>query len=288
MAVKSPPKTKRTKRTKREHPRPYRTQRQQHHPLPLVLGVLQRRHLRPLPRLRQPPRPQAQAKANRQDSIVKLIRKYLLAGLLVLVPIGITIWVLHFLITSLDQTILLLPMNWRPTLNGDMIPGMGIIFAFALLFITGAIASNVFGKQIVKFWERLFNRIPVVGGIYKSVKQLTDPVLSENGQAFSKAVLIEFPHPGLHSIAFLTNKVEGELRDKLGEDHVAVYIPTTPNPTGGYMLLVPKANLVPLDMSVDQALKYIISMGVAAPPPTQGELARWAAAPPPFDGSDRN
>ena len=220
--------------------------------------------------------------------MVKLIQKYLLAGLLVLVPIGITIWVLHFLITSLDQTIFLLPEGWRPTFNGDKIPGMGIIFAFGLLFITGAITSNVFGKQIVKFWDRLFIRIPVVGGIYKSVKQLTDPVLSENGQAFSKAVLIEFPHPGLHSIAFLTNKVEGELRTKLGEDHVAVYIPTTPNPTGGYMLLVPKANLVPLDMSVDQALKYIISMGVAAPPPTQGELARWAAAPPPFDGSDRN
>ena len=197
---------------------------------------------------------------------MKLIQRYLLAGLLVLVPIGITVWVLHFLITSLDQTIFLLPQDWRPTFNGDKIPGMGIIFAFFLLFITGAIASNVFGKQIVKFWERLFNRIPVVGGIYKSVKQLTDPVLSENGQAFSKAVLIEFPHPGLHSIAFLTNKVEGELRTKLGEDHVAVYIPTTPNPTGGYMLLVPKANLVPLDMSVDQALKYIISMGVAAPP----------------------
>ena len=219
---------------------------------------------------------------------MKLIRKYLLAGLLVLVPIGITIWVLHFLITSLDQTILLLPMHWRPMWDGELVPGFGIILAFVLLLVTGVIASNVFGKQFVKAWDSLVQRIPVVGAVYKSVKQLTDPVLSENGQAFSKAVLIEFPHPGLHSIAFLTNKVEGELRDKLGEDHVAVYIPTTPNPTGGYMLLVPKAKLVPLDMSVDQALKYIISMGVAAPPPTQGELARWAAAPPPFDGSDRN
>ena len=210
---------------------------------------------------------------------MKLIQKYLLAGLLVLVPIGITIWVLHFLITSLDQTIFLLPEYWRPTFNGDKIPGMGIIFAFVLLFVTGVIASNVFGKQFVKVWDRLVNRIPVVGGIYKSVKQLTDPVLSENGQAFSKAVLIEFPHPGLHSIAFLTNKVEGELRTKLGEDHVAVYIPTTPNPTGGYMLLVPKARLVPLDMSVDQALKYIISMGVAAPPSPGAPLAVPRALP---------
>ena len=186
--------------------------------------------------------------------------------MLVLVPIGITIWVLHFLITSLDQTILLLPETWRPTWDGTRIPGFGIILAFFLLFVTGAIASNVFGKQFVKIWDRMVNRIPVVGAIYKSIKQLTDPVLSENGQAFSKAVLIEFPHPGYHSVAFLTNRVEGELASKLDADHVAVYIPTTPNPTGGYMLLVPRSRIQPLDMSVDQALKYIISMGVAAPP----------------------
>ena len=210
--------------------------------------------------------------------------------MLVLVPIGITIWVLHFLITSLDQTILLLPAHWRPTWDGSLIPGFGIILAFGLLFVTGAIASNVFGKQFVKAWDNLVARIPVVGGIYKSIKQLSDPVLSENGQAFSKAVLIEFPHPGYRSIAFLTNKVEGEVALRLGDDHVAVYIPTTPNPTGGYMLLVPKSRIQPLNMSVDQALKYIISMGVAAPPnPTSGELARWAAAEsPPPDANTRN
>ena len=183
-----------------------------------------------------------------------------------LVPIAITLWVLHFLITSLDQTILLLPSQWRPTWRGELIPGFGIILAFCLLLVTGVIASNVFGKQFVKAWDSLVNRIPVVGAIYKSVKQLSDPVLSENGQAFSKAVLIEFPHPGYHSIAFLTNNVEGEVASKLGDGYVAVYIPTTPNPTGGYMLLVPKSRIHPLDMTVDQALKYIISMGVAAPP----------------------
>jgi len=199
--------------------------------------------------------------------MIQLIRKYLLAGLLVLVPIGITIWVLHFLVTSLDQTILLLPHNWRPTWQGDPIPGFGILLAFVMLFVTGAIGSNVFGKQFVKAWDGLVNRIPVVGAIYKSVKQLSDPVLSENGQAFSKAVLIEFPHPGIHSVAFLTNEVNGELHARLGEPHVSVYIPTTPNPTGGYMLLVPKSRVQELDMTVDQALKYIISMGVAAPPP---------------------
>jgi uncharacterized membrane protein len=195
------------------------------------------------------------------------MKKYLLAGLLVLVPLGITVWVLHFIITSLDQTILLLPEAWRPKWDGTNIPGMGIIFAFLLLFITGVIASNVFGKQFVKAWESIVNRIPVVGGIYKSVKQLTDPVLSENGQAFSKAVLVEFPHEGCHTVAFLTNKVDGEIASKLGETQVSVYVPTTPNPTSGYMLIVPKSKVVELQMSVDQALKYVVSMGVAAPPP---------------------
>ena len=206
-----------------------------------------------------------------------MIRKYLLAGLLVWAPIGITIWVLHFLVSTLDVTIYLLPEAIRPTFRGENIPGFGILISFVLLFLTGAIASNVFGRQITRTWDDMVHRIPVVGGVYKSVKQLTDPVLSGSGQAFSKAVLIEFPHPGAHSIAFLTNKVQGELHDKLGEEHVAVYIPTTPNPTGGYMLLLPKARVQELDMSVDQALKYIISMGVAAPPPrANGELARWA------------
>jgi uncharacterized membrane protein len=195
-----------------------------------------------------------------------VIKKYLLAGLLVLVPLGITVWVLHFIITSLDQTILLLPQAWRPTFDGDKIPGMGIIFAFLLLFITGAIASNVFGKQIVKAWESIVNRIPVVGGIYKSVKQLTDPVLSENGQAFNKAVLVEFPYPGSYTVAFLTNTVRDELASKLEGEHVSVYVPTTPNPTSGYMLILPKSKVYELQMSVDQALKYIVSMGVAAPP----------------------
>ena len=218
-----------------------------------------------------------------------MIKRYLLAGLLVLVPIGITIWVLHFLITSLDQTILLLPETWRPTWEGTRIPGFGIILAFVLLFVTGAIASNVFGKQFVKIWDGLVHRIPVVGAIYKSIKQLTDPVLSENGQAFSKAVLIEFPHPGYHSIAFLTNRVEGELASKLDADHVAVYIPTTPNPTGGYMLLVPKSRIQPLDMSVDQALKYIISMGVAAPPNgTYSANGQGNGLPPPVLPDNRN
>ena len=200
-------------------------------------------------------------------------------------PIGITVWVLHFIITSLDQTIRLLPTSWRPTWDGDLIPGMGIIFAFLLLFITGAVASNVFGKQFVKAWEGLVNRIPVVGGIYKSIKQLTDPVLAENGQAFNKAVLIEFPHAGSRTIAFLTNRVTGEIASKLNGDHVSVYVPTTPNPTSGYMLILPKDHVHELHMSVDQALKYIVSMGVAAPPPEPVPLPTTA---PPLDALPSN
>lgn len=221
-----------------------------------------------------------------------MLKKYLLAGLLVLVPVGITVWVLHFIITSLDQTILLLPEMLRPKWDGERIPGMGILFAFLLLLVTGVIASNVFGKQFVKAWDNLVHRIPVVGGIYKSVKQLTDPVLSENGQAFSKAVLIEFPHAGSHTVAFLTNKVEGQIASILGETQVSVYVPTTPNPTSGYMLVLPKSKVYELDMSVDQALKYVVSMGVAAPPAgTAGELARWAKtieAPKPPDSPNTN
>ncbi|TAF99056.1 MAG: DUF502 domain-containing protein [Betaproteobacteria bacterium] len=217
------------------------------------------------------------------------MKKYLLAGLLVLVPIGITIWVLHFLITSLDQTILLLPQAWRPTWDGSSIPGIGIIFAFLLLFLTGAIASNVFGKQLVKAWESLVNRIPVVGGIYKSIKQLTDPVLAENGQAFNKAVLIEFPHAGSRTIAFLTNQVTGEVASRLNGDHVSVYVPTTPNPTSGYMIILPKDRVIELKMSVDQALKYIVSMGVAAPPPEAllSQPLDAVAQPPNPDNANR-
>jgi len=213
-----------------------------------------------------------------------VIKKYLVAGLLVWVPLGITVWVLHLLITTIDQTALLLPQSWRPTWEGKNIPGFGILVAFVLLFVTGAIASNVFGKQLVKAWEAVVHRIPVVGAIYKSVKQISDPVLSDSGQAFSKAVLIEFPHPGSRTIAFLTNTVSGELEGRLAEPHLSVYVPTTPNPTSGYMLLLPRDRVFELDMTVEQALKYVVSMGVAPPPrPAHGELARWASAPSPPD-----
>jgi Uncharacterized conserved protein len=195
-----------------------------------------------------------------------VIKKYLLAGLLIWAPLGITIWVVHFLVTTIDQVALLLPDSWRPRWEGQEIPGFGIVLTFLLLFLTGVAASNVAGKQLVRLWEALVHRIPVVGGIYKSVKQISDPVLSDTGQAFSKAVLIEFPHPGSRTVAFLTNDVQGELASRLAEPHVSVYVPTTPNPTSGYMLLLPRKRVFDLDMSVDQALKYIISMGVAPPP----------------------
>ncbi|MCS6997007.1 MAG: DUF502 domain-containing protein [Casimicrobiaceae bacterium] len=201
------------------------------------------------------------------------MKKYLIAGLLVWVPLGVTVWVLHLLITTLDQTALLLPEAWRPKWDGKDIPGVGILLAFAILFVTGAIASNVIGRQLVRAWEAIVHRIPVVGGIYKSVKQISDPVLSDSGQAFSKAVLVEFPHPGSHTVAFLTNEVRGELAERLAEPHLSVYVPTTPNPTSGYMVLLPRAKVQELDMTVEQALKYVISMGVA-PPPVQASRTR--------------
>ncbi len=223
-----------------------------------------------------------------------MIKKFILAGLLVLVPIGVTVWVLHFLITTLDQSILLLPELWRPTWHGSKIPGLGVVFAFLLVVITGAIAStvgkNVIGKQILNWWSETLQRIPVVGAIYKSVKQISDPVLSDSGQAFRKAVLIEFPRAGLKTIAFVTTTtLHGEMAKRLPGDYLTLYVPTVPVPTSGYMLLVHRSQVEELDMTVEQALKYVISLGVAPPPVlTTGELARWANGPKPPDFPNTN
>jgi uncharacterized membrane protein len=194
-----------------------------------------------------------------------MLKRYLLTGLLLWVPLGITLWVLHFLVTSLDRVVDILPIKLRSeALFGVHIYGFGIAVTFLILMVTGIVARNFFGAQLVKFWENILGRVPVVGGVYKSVKQISDTVLSDSGQAFSKAVLVEFPHAGSHTVGFLTGEVSGELRAALGEDSVSVYIPTTPNPTSGYMVLLPHSKIKPLDMSVDQALKYIISMGAVS------------------------
>ena len=194
------------------------------------------------------------------------MKRYLIAGLLVWVPLGITLWVINFLVTTLDQTLLLVPEGLRPeALVGFHIPGLGVLMSFLILFVTGVFAANFFGQRLILIWEGLLGRIPFVKSIYSSVKQVSDTVLSDQGTAFRKALLVEFPRPGCWTIAFLTGAPAEAVVDHLPGEHISVYVPTTPNPTGGYFVMVPKSAVRELDMSVDDALKYIISMGVVSP-----------------------
>jgi uncharacterized membrane protein len=194
------------------------------------------------------------------------MKRYLMAGLLVWVPLGITIWVMVWLVTTLDQTLLLIPEHLRPErLVGFHIPGLGVLLSFAILLVTGVLAANFFGQRLIRTWEAILGRIPFVKSIYSSVKQVSDTVLSDQGTAFRKALLVEFPRPGCWTIAFLTGTPADAVADHLRGEFISVYVPTTPNPTGGYFVMVPKESIRELDMSVDDALKYIISMGVVAP-----------------------
>lgn len=198
--------------------------------------------------------------------MVQYLRRTLVTGLILWVPIGITIWVLTLIVSTLDKTLLLIPEHYRPeTLLGFAIPGLGVVLTLVILFVTGVLARNFFGQQIIKGWDRILRRIPVVKSIYSGVKQVSDTLFSDTGQAFRKALLVEFPYPGSYTIAFMTGTPTGELVNRLPGDHISVYVPTTPNPTSGYFLLLPKSRTHELDMSVDDALKYIVSMGVVGP-----------------------
>jgi uncharacterized membrane protein len=209
------------------------------------------------------------------------MKRYLIAGLLVWVPLGITLWVLHFLLTSLDQILLVLPENARPrAVFGFDIPGLGVVVFFAILLLTGVIAANFFGQRLIVAWESILGRIPFVKSIYSSVKQVSDTLLSDKGYAFRKALLVEFPRPGSWTIAFLTGTPAAAVTPYLSGEHVSVYVPTTPNPTGGYFLMLPRSQVRELDMTVDEALKYIISMGVVAPRPHDSVLPAPPAAKP--------
>ncbi len=194
------------------------------------------------------------------------MRKYFITGLLILVPLAITVWVLNLIIGTMDQSLLLLPESWRPeALVGFHIPGLGTILTLLIIFITGLATRNFIGRQVVSLWEGLLTRIPVVKSIYSSVKQVSDTLFSSSGNAFRKAVLVQYPRQGSWTIAFLTGIPGGEVKNHLQGDYVSLYVPTTPNPTSGFFLMVPRADTIELDMSVDEALKYIVSMGVVAP-----------------------
>ena len=194
-----------------------------------------------------------------------LIKRHFLTGLLILVPLGITVWVVTALVAFMDQTLLLLPEHWRPEYwLGFRIPGLGVLLTLVVVLVTGVLAGNLLGQRMLRMWEGLLNRIPVVKSIYGSVKQVSDTLLSGNGHAFRKVLLVHYPHPQAWSLAFQTN-VPTEVKDQLGDDWLAVFIPTAPSPVNGFYFYVQRSETVELDVPVDTALKYIVSMGVVAP-----------------------
>jgi uncharacterized membrane protein len=204
------------------------------------------------------------------------VKKYIIAGLLVWLPLAITIWVLLWLLGLMDGV-----FSWLLTIGQHVLPPgadssievlrrvpfLGVVVMASLLLATGVFVTNIFGQWWVRQWDRLLSRIPIVKSIYSSVKQVSDTLFSSSGNAFREAVLVQYPHQGSWTIAFVTGKPGGEVASQLDGEHVSLYVPTTPNPTSGFFLMMPRTAVRPLQMSVDEALKYIISMGVVAPPP---------------------
>jgi len=202
------------------------------------------------------------------------VKKYLITGLLIWIPLVITIWVLDLIVGTMDSTLLLLPEALQPkSWLGFNIPGLGVVLTLVVVLLTGVLAANMIGQRLVQIGEGWLARIPVVKTIYNSVKQVSDTLFSSSGHAFRRAVLVRFPHGEAWTIAFITGVAGGEVASKLGADMISVYVPTTPNPTSGYFVIVSRAHVVELEMSVDEALKYVISMGVAAPAPQRSPSA---------------
>lgn len=194
------------------------------------------------------------------------MKRYFITGLLIWVPLGITVWVLQALIGTMDQSLQLLPHSLQPKeLFGFHVPGIGTILTVLIVFLTGLATANILGQRMVRFWEGVLARIPIVKSIYYSVKQISDTLFSGSGEAFRKVLLVRYPHPNAWSVAFLTSTPAATIADNVDEEHVGVFIPTTPSPVNGFFFFVKKSDTIELDMSVDEALKYIISMGVVAP-----------------------
>ena len=206
--------------------------------------------------------------AAESGKIAKALKKYLITGVLVWLPIAVTIWAMTYIISAADRLISLLPESWQPQhFWGFNIPGLGIVAATVVLFVTGVFAANVFGRRLLGAWDSLLGRIPVVKSIYSSVKKVSEPLLSDSSRSFKSPVLVPFPQPGIWTIAFVSGHIPDKLKGSLpqDDDYISVYVPTTPNPTGGYYIMVKKSDVRELDMSVDQALKYVISLGMVMP-----------------------
>jgi len=194
------------------------------------------------------------------------MKKYLITGLLIWIPLAITLWVLQLIVGTMDQSLLLLPPRYQPeVLLGYKVPGLGALLTVVVVFITGVLASNILGQRLLLLWEYVLGRIPVVKSIYSGVKQVSDTLFAPGGKAFRKALLVQYPRQGSWTIAFLTGQPGGDVANHLRGEFVSVYVPTTPNPTSGFFLMMPKGDVIELEMSVDEALKYVISMGVVYP-----------------------
>jgi len=209
--------------------------------------------------------------------LLKPIKRYFITGLMVWVPLAITAWVLSLIVGTLDQSLGLLqqlPEEIRPDalLKNFTLPGAGVVLTLLIIFFTGLLTANIVGQRLVRWWELLLARIPVVNSLYNGVKQVSDTLFAPGGNAFRKALLVQYPRQGSWTIAFLTGKPGGDVVNHLQGDYVSVYVPTTPNPTSGFFLMMPAEDVVELDMSVDEALKYIISMGVVAPASVSNQI----------------
>jgi len=198
--------------------------------------------------------------------MVATLRRYLVAGLLIWVPLGVTLLIIKFLVDLMDQTLLLLPQGWQPEqLFGFRIPGLGLLVTALVVLGTGMVMANLFGQQLLGLGERLLARIPLVRSIYSGVKQITESLFSGSGKSFRKVLLVRYPHAHSWSLAFQTGEGSPEIRDKTGRDILSVFVPTTPNPTSGFFLMVPREETIELDMSVDEGLKMLLSVGVVVP-----------------------
>jgi uncharacterized membrane protein len=212
--------------------------------------------------------------------MMQQLRRYLVAGLLIWVPLGITLLIINLLVDTMDQTLLLLPPALRPeALLGFRIPGLGIVLTAVVVVGTGMVVTNLFGQQLLGFGERLLNRVPLIGTLYGSIKKLTQSLFSGSGKSFRKVVLIEYPRQGIWSFAFQTADAVAEVERRLGRDMVNVFIPTTPNPTSGFVLVVPREEVIELSMSVDEGLKMILSLGVVVPDEQRAVLINTASNP---------
>ena len=212
--------------------------------------------------------------------MMSALRRYIMAGLLVWLPLGVTILVVKMLVDLMDRSLLLLPAQYQPEqLLGMHIPGLGVIVAIVVVLTTGIVVANLFGRKLVALWEAFLARIPLVNSIYSAVKQISETMFSSNGNSFRKVLLVEYPRKGLWTLAFQTGTDIGEAQCKTGHEVINIYVPTTPNPTSGFFIMVPKEDVVELEMSVDEGLRMIISMGSVVPHPGTQEQCQAQGAP---------